>query len=158
MPSTSTQTPGDPPDGDVLGEGVGEELEGLGQGLGEEPGVGAPGGGCEGRGDGCEGGDVPGAGEAPGVGTGTSVPVACGFGAPGLDFRAAGCPGSDPGGAGEDPARPGLLAWPGPGEDWMPGRSAVGSRAAACGAPDPCSIIIAMTTAVIATAAVSSAQ
>jgi len=49
MPSTSTQTrggpPDDPPPGDVLGEGLGEELEELGQGLGEEPGVGAPDGG-----------------------------------------------------------------------------------------------------------------
>jgi hypothetical protein len=32
MPSTTTQTPGDPDDGDELGEG-------LGDGLGEEPGV-----------------------------------------------------------------------------------------------------------------------
>ena len=32
MPSTTTQTPGDPDDGDELGEG-------LGEGLGEEPGV-----------------------------------------------------------------------------------------------------------------------
>ena len=158
MPSTSTQTPGgppdDPPDGDVLGEELGE----LGQGLGEEPGVGAPDRGCDGRGDGCEGGDVPGAGEAPGVGTGTGIPDACGVGAPGLDFRAAGCPGSDPGGAGEDRARPGQRAWSGPGEDGTPGCSAVGSPAAACGAPDPRSIGIAMTMAVTATAAVSSAQ
>jgi hypothetical protein len=35
MPSTTTQTPGDPDDGDELGEGLGD---GWG-GLGEEPGV-----------------------------------------------------------------------------------------------------------------------
>jgi len=101
---------------------------------------------------------VPGVGEAPGVGTGTGVPDACGVGAPGLGFRAAGPPGSDPGGAGEERARPGPLAWSGPGEDWTPGCSAVGGPAAACGAPDPRSTVIAMTVAVTATTAVSSAQ
>jgi hypothetical protein len=156
-PSTSTQSPGDPPDGDVLGEGPGEEPDGLGQGLGEEPGAGAPDGGC-GRGDGCEGGGVPGAGEVPGTGTGTGVPDACGVGLPGLGFRAAGCPGSDPGGAGEERVRPGPLAWSGPGEDWTPGCSAVSGPVAACVAPGPRSIVTAMTVAVTTTAAVSSAQ
>jgi hypothetical protein len=128
--------------------------------VGEEPGVGAPDVGGDGRGAGVVGdvpgaGDFPGVGDKPGVGTGTGVPEACGFGPLGLGLRAAGPPpGSDPTDPGEEL---GPLARPGPGEDWPPGADP-GGPAAVCRAPEPYSMVIAIRLAATATAAVSSTQ
>jgi phospholipid/cholesterol/gamma-HCH transport system substrate-binding protein len=162
-PSTTTQTAGDPPGGDLLGEGLGEGPGGPGWEVGEEPGVGAPDAGGDGCGPGVVG-DVPGVGprdfpvvgDVPGVGTGAGGPEACGFGPRGPGLRSAGPPpGSDAFDPGEEVGPP---ARPGPGEDWPPGGADPGGPAAACRAPGPYSTVIAIRLAATATAAVSRAQ
>jgi hypothetical protein len=157
-PSTTTQTAGDPPEEDLLGEGLG----GPGWEVGQEPGVGWPdvggaGAGCVG--DVPGGGDFPGVGDGPGVGTGTGVPEDCGFGPRGPGLRPAGWPGTVPGDAEEvwappvPPVRPGPGPGPGP-----PGCSVTGAPAAVCGAPEPYSTVSVSAPAATATAAVSNAQ